>query len=160
MTLLNVINLNQLKSSVDIDLIIILVSALAVGVAIQKSGTSSFLVNQITSVFTELSPILAICILFFLTLGLTSLITNAAAVSIMFPVAYEMGLGYGGSLTPFFIAIAFAASADFMTPIGYQTNLMVLGPGNYKFSDYTKLGFPLTLIYSTIVLFFINFYYL
>ncbi len=159
MTLFKVINLNQLKSSVDIDLLIILVSALAVGVAIQKSGTASFLVDHISAIFTELPPIWAICILFILTLGLTSLITNAAAVSIMFPVAYEMGLGYGESLTPFFIAIAFAASADFMTPIGYQTNLMVLGPGNYKFSDYTKIGLPLTLIYSSVVITFIYLYY-
>ncbi|UZD23879.1 SLC13 family permease [Algoriphagus halophytocola] len=159
MTLFKIINLNQLKSAVDIDLLIILVSALAVGIAIQKSGSATFLVNQISSIFVELSPIWAIGILFALTLGLTALITNAAAVSIMFPVAYEMGLGFGASLTPYFIAIAFAASADFMTPIGYQTNLMVMGPGNYKFSDYTKIGLPLTLIYSSVVISFIYLYY-
>ncbi|SFT45728.1 Di-and tricarboxylate transporter [Algoriphagus locisalis] len=159
MTLAKVINLNQIKSAIDVDLLIILVSALAVGVAIQKSGSASFLVQQISSMFEDLNPIGAIVILFILTLGLTALITNAAAVSIMFPVAYEMGLGFGESLTPFFIAIAFAASADFMTPIGYQTNLMVLGPGNYKFSDYTKIGLPLTLIYSSVVISFIYLYY-
>jgi len=159
MTLFKVINLNQLKSSIDLDLLIILVSALAVGLAIQKSGTASLLVGEISSVFNGLSEIWGIGVLFLMTLGLTSLITNAAAVSIMFPVSYEMGLGYGGDLTPFFMSIAFAASADFMTPIGYQTNLMVLGPGNYKFSDYTKIGLPLTILYSVVVISFIYLYY-
>jgi len=88
------------------------------------------------------------------------LITNAAAVSIMFPIALELGNQLGQPLTPFFVAIAFAASGDFMTPIGYQTNLMVMGPGNYKFRDYFIIGFPLTLIYSVVVLCFINWYYL
>ncbi|EAZ82522.2 SLC13 family permease [Algoriphagus machipongonensis] len=159
MTLSKVINLNQIKSAIDVDLLIILVSALAVGVAIQKSGSATFLVQQISGIFENLSPIGAISILFLLTLGLTALITNAAAVSIMFPVAYEMGLGFGESITPYFITIAFAASADFMTPIGYQTNLMVLGPGNYKFSDYTRIGLPLTFIYSSVVISFIYLYY-
>ncbi len=159
MALSNVINLNQIKSAIDVDLLLILVSALAVGMAIQKSGSASFLVQQISGIFADLNPIGAIIILFVLTLGLTALITNAAAVSIMFPVAYEMGLRLGENLTPYFIAIAFAASADFMTPIGYQTNLMVLGPGNYKFSDYTKIGLPLTFIYSSVVITFIYLYY-
>lgn len=159
MVIFKVINLNQLKSSIDLDLLIILVSALAVGLAIQKSGSASFLVGEISNIFKNYSAIWGIGILFLMTLGLTSLITNAAAVSIMFPVSYEMGLGYGGNLTPFFIAIAFAASADFMTPIGYQTNLMVLGPGNYKFSDYTKIGLPLTILYSSIVITFIYLFY-
>jgi di/tricarboxylate transporter len=88
------------------------------------------------------------------------LITNAAAVSIMFPISMEMGNQLGEPLTPFFVAIAFAASGDFMTPIGYQTNLMVMGPGNYKFKDYFKLGFPLTLLFTIISLLFINYYYL
>jgi len=97
--------------------------------------------------------------LFVLTLLLTSLITNAAAVSIMFPLALEMGTQLGLPLTPFFVTIAFAASGDFMTPIGYQTNLMVMGPGNYKFKDYFKVGLPLTILYSATVLLFVRWYY-
>lgn len=62
--------------------------------------------------------------------------------------------------TPFFLAIAFAASADFITPIGYQTNLMVMGPGNYAFKDYSRIGLPLTFIYSIIVLIFLTQFYL
>lgn len=160
MITLNVLSINNIKSAVDLDLLVILISALAVGVAIQKSGTANFIVEKISFLTEGKDPMVSISILFLLTLTLTSLVTNAAAVSIMFPIAYEMGLQSGLILTPFFVVIAFAASADFMTPIGYQTNLMVMGPGNYKFKDYTKIGLPLTFIYSLSTLIFIYFYYL
>lgn len=159
MLLFRVINLNQVREAIDLDLLTILVSALAIGVAIQKSGTSRFLVENLSLLLEGKSPLLGISILFIVTLGLTSLITNAAAVSIMFPIAYELGMQSGLPLTPFFVTIAFAASADFMTPIGYQTNLMVFGPGNYRFADYTRIGLPLTLIYGVLVISFIHFYY-
>lgn len=160
MVLSKVLNINSIKSSIDLDLLLILIAALAVGVAIQKSGTASFLVGQLNIILKDASPFVSICLLFAITLGLTSLITNAAAVSIMFPIAFEMGSQSGISLTPYFVAIAFAASADFMTPIGYQTNLMVMGPGNYKFKDFTRIGLPLTVLYSAAALVFIKFYYL
>lgn len=160
MVLFKVLDIPQVKSAVDLDLLIILVSALAVGIAIQKSGSAALLVQLITGLTKGFPALGNIGLLFLITLGLTSLITNAAAVTIMFPIAYEMGLQSGLSLTPFFVTIAFAASADFMTPIGYQTNLMVMGPGNYKFSDYTRIGLPLTLIYALTVILFINYYYL
>ena len=139
---------------------VVLVSALSIGIGIQNSGAAAYLVQFISDLTLGVPIIGSITVLFLITLGLTSLITNAAAVTIMFPIAFEMGLQSGVPLTPFFIAIAFAASADFMTPIGYQTNLMVMGPGNYKFQDYTRVGLPLALIYTIVVLLFINFYYL
>jgi len=160
MVVSKVLTLAQIKKAVDIDLLLILVSALAVGIAIQKSGTAEFIVEGIQVVTQGTSPLVNLSLLFFITLGLTSLITNAAAVSIMFPIAYEMALQEGGNLTPYFVVIAFAASADFMTPIGYQTNLMVMGPGNYKFADYTRIGLPLTIIYALTTLLFIHYYYL
>ncbi len=160
MVVFRVLDINQIKSAVDLDLLIVLISALAVGIAIQKSGTASYLVEILLNYTKNLSAISEIAVLFFVTVGLTSLITNAAAITIMFPIAYEMGFQSGNNLTSYFVAIAFAASADFITPIGYQTNLMVMGPGNYRFSDYTKIGLPLAIIYSATVLLFINFYYL
>jgi di/tricarboxylate transporter len=160
MVVMNVLTVKSIKDAIDLDLLLVLISALAIGVAIQTSGTAGYLVENINSLIDGKAPMISISVLFLLTLGLTSLITNAAAVSIMFPIAYEMGVQSGVSLTPFFVVIAFAASADFMTPIGYQTNLMVMGPGNYKFRDYTRIGFPLTLLYAFATLVFINYYYL
>jgi len=158
--LFKVLNLQTLKKAVDLDLLLILVCSLSLGLALNKSGAASVLVNLLIQMTEGSGVMFALVLLFIMTLILTSLITNAAAVSIMFPIALELGNQLGQPLTPFFVAIAFAASGDFMTPIGYQTNLMVMGPGNYKFRDYFIIGFPLTLIYSVVVLCFINWYYL
>ncbi|GEO20598.1 SLC13 family permease [Cyclobacterium qasimii] len=158
--LFKVLNLQTLKKAVDLDLLLILVCSLSLGLALNKSGAANVLVNLLIQMTEGSGVMIALVLLFIMTLILTSLITNAAAVSIMFPIALELGNQLEQPLTPFFVAIAFAASGDFMTPIGYQTNLMVMGPGNYKFRDYFIIGFPLTLIYSVVVLCFINWYYL
>jgi len=158
--LFKVLNLQTLKKAVDLDLLLILVCSLSLGLALNNSGAASVLVNLLIHATDGSEVMFALVLLFIMTLILTSLITNAAAVSIMFPIALELGNQLEQPLTPFFVAIAFAASGDFMTPIGYQTNLMVMGPGNYKFRDYFIIGFPLTLIYSVVVLCFINWYYL
>lgn len=71
-----------------------------------------------------------------------------AAVSIAFPVAYSLSHDMGLDPTGFYVAIAFGASASFLTPVGYQTNLMIYGPGNYKTADFLKIGVPFTLLYS------------
>ncbi|MBI0398615.1 SLC13 family permease [Cyclobacterium marinum] len=158
--LFKVLNLQTLKKAVDLDLLLILVCSLSLGLALNSSGAAGVLVNFLIQLTEGAVPMVGLVILFIITLVLTSLITNAAAVSIMFPIALELGNQLEQPLTPFFVAIAFAASGDFMTPIGYQTNLMVMGPGNYKFKDYFVIGFPLTLIYAVVVLLFINWYYL
>jgi di/tricarboxylate transporter len=93
------------------------------------------------------------------TTFLTALISNAAAVSIVFPIAMGVAEQLDLSYTPFFVAIAFAASGDFMTPIGYQTNLMVYGPGGYTFRDFLRVGSPLTLMYTILCIVFISYFY-
>jgi di/tricarboxylate transporter len=158
--LFKIINISLIRKAIDVDLLAILVSSLAIGVGLKNSGAANLLVEGVLYLSEQYSTIFSLSLLFIITLVLTSLITNAAAVSIMFPISMEMGNQLGEPLTPFFVAIAFAASGDFMTPIGYQTNLMVMGPGNYKFKDYFKLGFPLTLLFTIISLLFINYYYL
>ena len=77
----------------------------------------------------------------------------------MFPIAMSIAEQMDLSYTPFFVGIAFAASGDFMTPIGYQTNLMVYGPGGYTFRDFLKVGFPLTLMYIILCICFISYFY-
>ncbi|QEC52166.1 hypothetical protein FRZ59_07325 [Anseongella ginsenosidimutans] len=97
--------------------------------------------------------------LFVLTLVLTSFVTHVAAVSVVFPIAYAMCHGMGVDPTPYYVGVAFAASASFHAPFSYQTNLMVYGPGGYKFKDFLKIGIPFTLIYSVICIVFIMWYY-
>ncbi len=90
--------------------------------------------------------------MYFLTLILTSFVTNIAAVSIVFPLAYSISHELSIDATSFYLAIAFAASAAFLTPVSYQTNLMVYGPGSYKFRDFVKIGVPITILYSITIL--------
>jgi di/tricarboxylate transporter len=85
--------------------------------------------------------------IYFVTTILAAYITNKAAVAITFPIALTMAANLDLPPMPFILIVAFAAAANFMTPIGYQTNIMVYGPGGYKFRDFFKIGFPLTLIY-------------
>ena len=146
------LSMEELKDAVDVDLLMILVSALAVGRVMDDSGLADVLVQPLLAGGGDWPLMWSVVGLYLATLMLTTLITNVAAVSIVFPIAIAMAQGLGQDLTPFMLCIAFAASGDFMTPIGYQTNLMVMGPGRYQFKDYLRFGLPLTFIYATALL--------
>ena len=90
--------------------------------------------------------------MYFSTLLLTELMTNNAAAALVFPVAYALADSYGFSVLPFAMAVAYGASASFLTPYGYTTNLMVQNLGNYRFADYLRCGLPVTIGYSLTVL--------
>ncbi|MEP2671045.1 MAG: SLC13 family permease [Cyclobacteriaceae bacterium] len=154
-----VLNLTEIRRQLDLNLLLVLVCSLAIGVALVKSGAADSIANFILTYIRGFGIIPIIAALFIVTTLLTALITNAAAVSIMFPIAMSLSQLTGVPSTPFFIAIAFAASGDFITPIGYQTNLMVYGPGGYSFKDFFKVGLPLTIIYMITCIAFIAWYY-
>jgi len=83
---------------------------------------------------------------------LTELVTNNAAAALAFPIGYSMAMTYGVDPMPFVMAVLFGASASFISPYGYQTNLLVYNVGNYSLSDYVRMGIPLSLVYSILVL--------
>jgi di/tricarboxylate transporter len=153
------LNIVEIKRNLDLGLLVLLVCSLVIGVALEKSGTAQLIAHGLIGSVKSLGPVAVISSLFIITLILTSFITNAATVSIMFPIAMSIAEQMQLSYTPFFVAIAFAASGSFITPIGYQTNLMVYGPGSYSFRDFMKVGGPLTIIYSLICITFISLYY-
>jgi len=155
MMLLKMFKISDLKRELDLDLITILVCALAIGNALITTGAAEVLTHGFMSVLRPFGYTGLLTGLFGLTILLTSFVTNAAAVSICFPIAYALAHELGVPGTPFYVAIAFGASAAFMTPVGYQTNLMVYGPGGYTFKDYLKIGAPLTLLYSVVCISFI-----
>ena len=155
-----VLSIVEIRRELDLSLLLILVCSLAVGVALEKSGAADLIADVLVSSVQALGPIAVLASLFLVTTLLTALITNAAAVSIVFPVAMSVAEQMHLSYTPFFMAIAFAASGDFMTPIGYQTNLMVYGPGGYTFRDFFKVGSPLTVMYILLCISFISYFYL
>ncbi len=159
MVIIRLLTIVDIKRNLDLSLLVLLVCSLAIGVALEKSGTAQLIAHGLINAVKSLGSVAMISSLFVVTLLLTSLITNAAAVSIMFPIAMSMAEQLHLSYTPFFVAIAFAASGSFITPIGYQTNLMVYGPGGYSFKDFLKVGGPLTLIYTIICVTFISLFY-
>ncbi len=152
------LRLNDLKKAFDFDLAVLLIASLAIGLALANSGAAQWVATGVFSV-SNTHPIAAIILLFVMTLFLTAVLSNPATIAIVFPFAVSLSHQLHISTTPVFVAIAFAASCDFMTPIGYQCNTMVYGPGNYSFTDFFKIGFPLTIVYSTACIVFISWYY-
>jgi di/tricarboxylate transporter len=159
MILFGILNIVEIRRELDLSLLLVLVCSLAIGVALQKSGTADLIAGWLITSCKGLGSIAVISALFVVTILLTSLITNAAAVSIVFPIAMSMSSQLHLPSTPFFTAIAFAASGDFMTPIGYQTNLMVYGPGGYTFKDFVRVGIFFTFIYTVVCIGFISYFY-
>ncbi len=145
---LRLINQEKLKKHTNLDLLVILGSAITIGTALIKSEATETVARPFIEFCGNFGEVGIIVGLFILTLSLTSFVTNVAAVSIVFPLAYQ--LIHDLSLNPIaiFLIIAFGASAAFLTPVSYQTNLMVYGPGNYKSSDFLRAGIPFTLVYS------------
>ena len=156
---LNLFSFKDISKEVDIDLIILLVCALTFSNALIKTGTGDVIANSFIQMFMPFGSIALLSAIFLLTVLLTSFITNVAAVSIVFPIALAISNDLGLQGTPFFLAIAFGASAAFMTPISYQTNWMVYGPGGYNAKDFMKVGLPLVVIYSLTCLSFISLRY-
>lgn len=145
--LIKMVKFPSLKNAIDLNLLFILVLALAVGKAISNSGIAQISSNFFINLFGH-NIISVLVILYITTNVITHFITNAAAVAITFPLAFAAHASFPDiSFTPFVLTIAYAASAAFLTPFGYQTNLMVYGPGNYQFRDYIKFGLPLAIIY-------------
>jgi len=132
-------------ASIEYQLVAAIAASFALGVALTESGAAALAGSWLVQ-FAQGNPWLALVLLYALTVVVTEMITNNAAGVLMFPVALSVAEAAGVSYMPFVIAIMVAASAGFITPIGYQTNLMVYGPGGYKFMDFVRFGLPLNIV--------------
>jgi len=132
--------------AVDMGVILLIAGAFGIGAAIQASGLAASVAGTAMEVFGGFGPVGALVGLLLTTVLLTELITNNAAAVLVFPIAMASAATLGMDPRPLAMAIAVGASASFLTPIGYQTNTMVYGPGGYRFGDYARLGLPLTLL--------------
>jgi len=112
----------------------------------EKTGTSRVYAEAFLGIFSGASPELVLGGFILLASIITQILSNNATAVLLFPIAVSTALGLGVHPKPFIMAVCFGASASFATPIGYQTNLLVYGPGGYRFSDYLKLGVPLNLL--------------
>lgn len=140
----------RLWREVDWPLLLTLGSAMGVGHALEVSGAAGKLAQVIAALAA--SPGTAMAAVFFATVLLTNLISNNAAAALVFPIAAAVAQQTGASLMPFSMAIMVAASCAFLTPWGYQTNLLVQGPGNYRLGDYFRVGLPLLLLVTLVSL--------
>jgi di/tricarboxylate transporter len=148
----NCLNINEIKRRFPLEIWLIVLGALTLATALENTGVASILASNIEYLLQGRSAYFALVIVFVLTLVITELITNNAAAALVFPIAYNIALALGVSPLPFVMAVAFAASGSFISPYGYQTNVMVYNAGNYTLADFVKFGAPVSLVYSITVL--------
>src|SRR5690606_25195885 len=152
MLALKMITRQDLKRELDFNMISILVLSLAMGQATISSGAADLISSLILEALLPFGNIAILAGLLLLTTFLTSFITNVGAIAIAFPLAYSIATNMQVEGAPFYLGIAFAASAAFITPIGYQTNLIIYGPGGYTFKDFFKIGIPVSIVYLLTVI--------
>ncbi|MCM1982081.1 SLC13 family permease [Lyngbya confervoides] len=139
----------QAIRSIEWSVLLVIGAALALGAALESTGAAAAIAHRVIALAGD-NPWLVLAALYAVTTVLTEVITNNAAAALIFPISLALAKQLNVSDLPFVIAIMIAASASFATPIGYQTNLMVYGPGGYKFTDFLRIGVPLNLIYGIV----------
>lgn len=140
------LSIDAARKSVDLPVLAGIVGALVIGGAIQKTGLGAQVASGIVGLSSAFGPWGVLAGVYLLTLFFTELVTNNAAVALAFPIAQAAAAQMGVQLLPFAIVVAIAASAGFATPLGYQTHLMIYGPGGYRFADFVRVGLPLDLL--------------
>ena len=152
LVVLKVATYGEIKQKIDINLAIIAALSIAIGHAMVKTGLADLIANNLMKFVEPLGLTFALLTVYLITNILTEFVTNIAAASISFPIALSVAKHFSVDPKAFVLAVAFSASASFLTPIGYQTNLMIYSAGNYRFSDFLKVGFPLAIFYMVITI--------
>ncbi|WP_277554346.1 SLC13 family permease [Halobaculum limi] len=140
----------EVYDAVEWDVIFLLAGVIPLGIAMQSSGTASLIADAVVAGSTVLPPLVLLGAFYVVTALLTNVISNNASVVLMIPVALQVAATLGANPLAFAMAVTFAASTAFMTPVGYQTNLFVYGPGGYRFTDYVRVGAPLQAVFAVV----------
>ncbi|MEZ8414928.1 SLC13 family permease [Vibrio splendidus] len=154
-----VVQLGELRRRFPVDIVVIVGSALSIAQLMISSGLSERMGLMFMEAFNGWGVFGALVATYFMTLVLTELVTNNAAAALSFPIGYSMAIGYGVDPMPFIMAVLFGASASFISPYGYQTNLLVYSVGNYHITDYLRIGIPISIVYSGLVLTLIPYFF-
>lgn len=149
------LTLEEAYQSIDWKVIFLLGGVLPLGLALQQSGTAAWLANTALRPVIDLGPVSVLAILYLITAVLTEAMSNVAAAVLLAPIAFSLSIVLGVSPRPFLIAITFAASTSFATPVGYQTNTMIYAPGGYRFLDFIRVGTPLNVLFWIAAILFI-----
>ena len=145
MVLAGCLTIQEGYEALDMRIIMLIAGTLSLGLALQKTGGAELIAGQLIDLAGPYGPRAVLAVLYLLTMALTELMSNNATAALLTPVAIEVADGMDVDVRPFAFCIAFAASASFLSPIGYQTNTLVYGPGGYLFTDYLRVGFPISL---------------
>jgi di/tricarboxylate transporter len=155
MVLFRCVSLDEAYRAIDWKVVFLLGGIIPLGIALQESGTAELLADRFLRPFIPFGPVTILALLYLITAVMTETMSNNAAAILLAPIAFSIAASLNVSPRPFLIAITFAASTSFATPIGYQTNTMIFAPGGYRFSDYSKLGVPLNIIFWIMAVFLI-----
>ena len=153
------LKIKHLKNNMNIGLLLMIGSSLGLAQVMASYGVDQMISNGILSLTGTASPQLALLGVYLGTVIVTELITNNAAAALMFPIAMATSASMEVSYLPFVMAVAYGASASFLTPVGYQTNTMVFSVGKYKFTDFLKIGAGLSLLYGTVVVWLLPYFF-
>jgi di/tricarboxylate transporter len=146
MVLTGCLSTEEAYQAINWKIIFLLAGVIPLGTAMENTGAAGILSSTLIDVLGPIGPTAVLSGFFFLSMMLTNIISNQATAALLAPIALQAAATLGIDSRPLLMAITFAASLSFMTPVGYQTNTMIYGPGQYKFTDFTKVGTPLNLI--------------
>jgi di/tricarboxylate transporter len=141
-----VLTVRQARDALDLNVLVLIAAAIGLGTAVQTSGLGAEIASVLVHLLMPFGAIGALAAVLVATMALTEAVSNNAAAALMFPIALATATAVGADPRPFVIAVTLGASLSFLTPFGYQTNLMVYGIGGYRFTDYTRMGLPLNLL--------------
>lgn len=159
MFLTGCVTLKKAYLNVHWNVIFLLAGLIPLGVAMEKTGTVQIISNLLTENIAGYGIYVVVAVLFLISLLLTSIVSNNVTVVLLAPIAIELAIGLGMDVKPLLLAVLFGANTSFLTPVGYQTNTMIFGPGNYKFRDFLKVGGILCLIFLILVTFIVPYWF-
>jgi di/tricarboxylate transporter len=150
---------DEARKSLEVNVLLLIACAFGIGTALEKTGAAGYIAEAIIMGFSQFGTVGILAGLYLVTILFSAVITNNATAVLIFPIAYQTAVHLSLNPRPFAILVAIAASASFATPIAYQTNMIVHGPGGYKFSDFLKAGIPLNLLLWLVAVFAIPFFW-
>ena len=153
MVLAGVITMDEAYRTIDWKSVFLIAGLLPLGLAMEQTGTARWLADQVVIQVGQSSPMLILAALFLLTSLLTSFVSNAATTVLMVPIGLDAAANLGASPYAFVMAVVLAASTSFVTPVGHQVNVIILGPGGYRFRDYVKVGLGLNVLMLILAIF-------
>lgn len=146
MVVLNIVPPRDVYDGVDWPVVVLLASMIPIGVSLDQSGATNLVAASAVSLFGDANPAILLALLLVITMTLSDIINNAATAIVMAPIAANVASRLGADPDPFLMAVAIGASSAFLTPIGHQNNMLIMGPAGYRFGDYWRMGLPLEVL--------------